>query len=382
MTDPTRANGFGGVIPVGRLHPLVMAALGRGVVAGEWRRYLEMLGKANADEGERRLYPLVASRIDQTALDAAERAPLRSQRRAAMVRHEILFAAAAQIETLLGAARPVLLKGLALQVRLYRERAVRASSDVDIFVPPTEIARTLAQVEQAGWMRTEARPRTCDVDAIAATQTRLTYRMPSGVEVDVHWYPRQVLVFDPAAVEQFTSEVRELDYRGRRWRIPSDTWLLFEAIEHGLTWNQVTPTRWLTDAVDLLEAEDAAVDWQALVTMADRARLGLVFAAALKVMAGYCGQVPEAAIERLEARRAGMRERIYLRCRLKPPLAPLHGLLLSGSHLLLRGRGSVWRRIANWPGYYRASALKCVSWADVAARAAEKIRHRGSRIRD
>jgi hypothetical protein len=274
--------------------------------------------------------------------------------------------------------RPVLLKGLALQVRVYRDRAVRASSDIDIFVSRRNLAHTLAQVEEAGWMRTEARPSTRDIEAIAATQTRLTYRMPAGVEVDMHWYPRQVLEFDGWAVSRFAETARDVQYRGRSWRIPSDTWLMFETIEHGMTWNQVTPIRWLTDAIDLLQADETAVDWDELAELAERARLGFIFETALNVMAGYSDRVPAGVIDRLKGGRVSVAERLYTRCRLKPPVAPLHGLLLSGSHLLMRGPGSVWRRLERWPSYYRASALKCVSWGDVAMRAMEKLGVRAS----
>jgi hypothetical protein len=375
MPKPSNSNGYGGVLPAGRLHPLVRAALGRGDSVAEWRRYLELLGTDAADEGERRLYPLAAQHLPERTLSREELAPLRAQRRAAFVRGEILFAAAEEIEDLLSRAgvRAALLKGLALQIRVYGEQIVRASSDIDLYVTVSELAACLDAVASAGWMRTEARPRTGDAAIIASTQTRLTFQMPSGTQVDIHWCPRQPLEFDRQLVAEFTDDLTERSYRGRSWRIPSDLWLLFETIEHGLAWNEVTPIRWLADAVQLLDRDDVDLDWDRLCHLVERTHLRLSFATALSVMRHYTDHVPQVAIDRLVATPPGLLERLYTRCRLMPPPAPFYGLMLSGSHLLLRGPGGWSQRIARWPGYYRSSALKCLSWPDVGKRAVEKL---------
>jgi hypothetical protein len=375
MLRPSRSNGYGGVLPTGRLQPLVMAALGKGDPAAEWRHYLALLGTDRADEGERRLYPLAAPHLPDGALSADQLAPVRAQRRAALARREILFAAAAEIDDLLGRAKVgwALLKGLALQIRVYGERTVRASSDIDIYVAAGDIVPCLRAVEAAGWIRTESRPRTRDAAIIASTQTRITFQMPSGVQADIHWCPRQVLEFDQPLIDEFTADLTERAYRSRRWRIPSDLWLLFETIEHGMAWNEVTPIRWLVDAVRLLDQEDAEVDWDRLCWLVQRTHLNLSFATALSAMRNYTDRVPQAAIERLAGSRTGLFETLYTRCRLSPPPAPLYGLMLSGSHLMLRGCGRWPQRIAKWPAYYRSSALKCLSWSDVAQRAMEKV---------
>jgi hypothetical protein len=374
MPKSTQANGCGGVLPVGRLHPLVAAALGKGDPDAEWRSYLMLLGQETSDEGERRLYPLAAPHLSEQRLSRAELAPMRTERRTATVRREILFAAAAQIDDLLARAglRPALLKGLALQIRVYGEGAVRASSDIDLYVDRADIEQCLGLVDRAGWIRTEARPRTRDAAFIASTQTRLTFQVPSGVLVDIHWYPRQVLEFDPQRADQFSADLAARTYRGRQWRIPSDLWLLFETIEHGMAWNEVTPIRWLVDAVQLVEQSDADIDWDRLCRLIEQTHLNLCFATALSAMRGYTGRVPQSAIDRLTAQRATLLENLYMRCRLRPPPAPLYGLMLSGSHLMLRRPGTWAQRIARWPGYYRSSALKCLSWGDVAKRAVEK----------
>jgi putative nucleotidyltransferase-like protein len=375
MSKSKRSNGFGGVLPVGRLNHLMLAALGRGDSVAEWRRYLDLLGTNAADEGERRLYPLAAQHLPEGALSREELAPLRAQGRAAFVRREILFVSAGDIDDLLNRAgvRAALLKGLALQIRVYGERTMRASSDIDLYVAVSDLEACLKAVAAAGWMRTEARPRTGDAAIIASTQTRLTFQMPSGTQVDIHWCPRQSLEFDRQLVDQFTDDLNERSYRGRSWRIPSDLWLLFETIEHGMAWNEVTPIRWLADAVQLLDRDDVDLDWDRLCHLVERTHLNLSFATALSVMRRYTDRVPQVAIDRLAATRPGLLERLYTRCRLMPPPAPFYGLLLSGSHLLLRAPGGWSQRIARWPGYYRSSALKCLSWPDVGKRAVEKL---------
>ena len=375
IVRPTAANGFGGVLAVGRLRDLVAAAAGADEPATAWRRYRAAPGAEAADEGERRLYPFVGSRLDAAALADPAYAPIRTQRRAAHVRHELLFNAAEELADLFGTAgiRPIFLKGLAVQIRAYGDRVIRASSDIDIFVAPDELGRCLALIEQAKWVRKEERPRTGDPGLIAAMRVKMTWRMPRGVLVDIHWVPREPLEFDAALTADFVASAVARDYRGRTWLIPSDPWLLFEAIEHGVTWNEVTPIRWLIDALAILRIADTPMDWDRLCALIERNRLTRIFAIGLGALADYGDDVPESVIARLSRQDISLMERLYTRTRLTLP-GPLITICTSLSHVLLRHPARPWRRAAAFPAYYRMRTLRCMTWSEVAGRALGRFR--------
>lgn len=372
---PSRANGFGGVLPAGRLGDLVAAAAGGGDPVAAWRRYRAALGAATADGGELRLYPFVGRRLDAATLATADFAPIRAQRRIAHVRHELLFAAAGEVADLFAGTdiRPVFLKGLALQIGTFGDAVIRASSDIDLFVAPDMLAPCLALVEQAGWIRKEERPRTNDPALIAVMRVKMTYRMPCGVQVDIHWVPREPLEFDRAMSSAFVEAVVVRPYRGRDWLIPSDLWLLFETIEHGVTWNEVTPIRWLVDAMAIIGKPDACIDWTALCDLAERTRLTRIFDIGLGELRRHDAAVPLEAIERLARARPSLLERLYTRSKLARP-SPLNTIGVSTAHFFLRSPMPRRRRVIGFPAFYRMRALRCMSWSEVGGRALERLR--------
>jgi hypothetical protein len=376
---PSRANGYGGVFPVGRLEDLVRAAAGPDAPLAAWRRYLERPGAAAADEGERRLYPLVGARLAGQPLSAAEEAPIRAQRRAATVRQAMVFDAAARIDDLLRAAgvTPVFLKGVALQVRVFRERAIRASSDVDIFVAPGELAACLRAVEAAGWARVEAWPRTGEPQVMARVLMQANYRMPNRMLVDVHWMPRAVMEFDADAQARFVAGAVDREWRGRVWRVPSDTALLFETVLHGLHFNTVTPIRWMTDALALLATDDCAVDWEALLALAADTRSRARLALGLGALGAYTDAIPPRVLTCLAAARLSSLERFEARRVLAGRTPVVSGLAMAASHYFLRSREPLARRFAGFPAYYVRRGLKCLGWADVGARIGQRFMGRG-----
>ncbi|AHE51810.1 nucleotidyltransferase family protein [Sphingomonas sanxanigenens] len=375
---PTAADGHGGVLAAGRLADLVDAATGPHDAMAAWLRYRAALGDVVADEGERRLYALVAHRIDAARLPPADLALIRAQRRGARARHELLFDAAGQLADLFAGAgiTPVFLKGIALQIRVFGDTVIRASSDIDIFVDRAALAPCLALIEAAGWTRKEDRPRTDDPDRIAAMRVKITYRMPGGVFVDIHWVAREPLEFDAALSAAFAGATVMRAYRGRQWLIPSDLWLLFETIEHGINWNEVVPIRWLVDALALLRLDDADIDFDRLCTLVEQARLERIFSIGLGEIARVGGKgeiVPPAVLDRLAGARRGSRGRLDLRARLTRP-SPLVTIGASLSHYLLRHPAPPLLRLLGYPAYYRMRALRCMTWAEVIGRAVARIR--------
>jgi hypothetical protein len=138
--------------------------------------------------------------------------------------------------------------------------------------------------------------------------------------------------------------------------------LLFEAIEHGLRWNEVTPVRWLVDAVSVIEAPHCSIDWDALMARIDRNRLTALFAIGLNTLARYTDAIPPAVLDRIRRQRPAWCERRHARLVLQEPRHWLQWFERAAWHYALRGPGSPVRRLITFPGYYWRRKLRRHAW--------------------
>ena len=212
-------------------------------------------------------------------------------------------------------AIPVMLsKGIVLACHHYPSPGMRPMSDVDLVVPQEAALRALDLLEQDGWkMAADAlthwgRRRQ---EMLALISGVNLYHEAEG-ELDLQWR----LVHEclsGAADRRFWTGAVPITIGERRVLRPSPTDLLFHVIIHGTRPNQLSPIRWIADAVMILRREGTLIDWNALTTFAREMRLsrrlgiGLAYlseamkvdlpASALAACQGKPGWV-----ERLEAR--------------------------------------------------------------------------------
>jgi hypothetical protein len=107
-----------------------------------------------------------------------------------------------------------------------------------------------------------------------------------GLVVDLHWH----LLFEclsPDADVDFWSAAERLDDGSGPLCLLGPTDQLFHACLHGykhqVDWEQIPPIRWVADALTILTAAGARIDYQRLGRLARERHLGL----ALKLTLGY-----------------------------------------------------------------------------------------------
>ena len=110
--------------------------------------------------------------------------------------------------------------------------------------------------------------------------------------------------------------------------VPAPADLLFHICVHGLRWSPVHSGHWVADAVRIIRSAGERLDWDVVLSEAERRRLGLQMTQALAVVRerGHV-DVPRAVIEKLERQPASWRDR--LECRLKGrPVQSVGGLFV------------------------------------------------------
>jgi len=221
----------------------------------------------------------------------------------------------------------LVIKGVALACRYYSGPGLRSMEDFDFLIKPESALRVLNYLKASGWKMPQWFDRQRRADKIPTSLLFCKHADPirhdNGVEIDLHWNLMPALCgrevnepFWDAAVPMRLpdgSEVRTLE--------SSD--LLFHCCLHGLLWMPVPPTRWIVDAVILLQDVES-IRWQRLMGLAERFRYTLWLGTALEYLASTFprqANIPEGIIHSLVERAHSAEEMGEHKERMQPSLS-------------------------------------------------------------
>ncbi|NOR61142.1 MAG: hypothetical protein GQ535_01440 [Rhodobacteraceae bacterium] len=304
-----------GIFPEGRLHHLVLAACGSADPQSAWRAYADALGDGFPNEGELRVFPLVADRLGGDLSQQPLAKYLESARRWARMQAMLNQQLSGQIGALFQAEGIPLMwtKGAALVARTDQRPELRPSADIDALFRWEDVDRVLELGEAQGWkprlglMKNKARARYAN--------TELSYNIGARGELDLQWRPRMAFTYDTQIQPWLWQDpTRAEDKTGTPYA--SDTWLLIEVLDHGLSANDVHPIRWVIDAVRLLEWRHASIDWEMFAEIVTRNKLHYSFYIGLQAVAKYSPHIPQTVLEQLQNTRVTYLDREELKARL------------------------------------------------------------------
>jgi hypothetical protein len=198
----------------------------------------------------------------------------------------------------------LMLKGVPLVLSYYRSHGVRPMADVDVAVARRQLDDTIAILRSLGWRAAEEP----NPDVICFRHS-VAFIAPDGTQLDLHW--RVLDESGPDAEGFFWSRVEGLDFIGTAVLQPDPTTLLFQVVVHGIRWNPEPPVRWIPDALTILRARGADIDWPSLVALATSLRLSNRVGRGLAYLADEFGApVPADVVDRLRTSRTSLVERI------------------------------------------------------------------------
>lgn len=202
----------------------------------------------------------------------------------------------------------IVLKGLALVARYYREPGARPMADVDILVPPSTIGAAGELARALGWT-----PWHRVTPAFMRVKHGVALDDGAGGVCDLHWR-----AFDEAgdagADDEFRAAAVDVAFRRSRLRILSPTDQLLHVCGHAARWAPVPGIRWVADAVVILR--EGPIDWPRFVAQADRRRFLLRMREMLYYLRTAFGAgVPPAVLADLASRPVSMLEHLEYRIR-------------------------------------------------------------------
>jgi len=335
----------------------------------EWRRDVAL---EDLDRQGFRLLPLAAHRVAPHLADDALLARCRGIARRTWVRNQELLAAAAPVVRALGAEGiPVLLlKGAALAAECYGSLSLRPMNDVDLLVPTSDGARARGVLARLGW-----RPGYAIAESRLARIHALGYRDDRGREIDLHWHALWECC-QPEADRALWERARPVTLGPvQALRLdPADE--VLHVCAHGLRWSDPPAVHWVADLVLHLRVHAGRLDWTRVLEQATTRSLSLQLAITLALAADRFGApVPAHVLTALRARHPGLRERLEVAARMRPP-ALLRGLFLHWcDHRRLSEEEPAWRRLTGFPRHLQA-AWGVPSAAHVPAVALGKVARR------
>jgi hypothetical protein len=284
-----------------------------------WERWRATVDFDEIDHGSTRLLPLVYRNLGTEAFDAEVGGRMKGIYRRAWSHNQMLFRrAAAAIAVLTEAGiETMVLKGASLSVLAYGSAGVRPMDDVDVLVPIECRVEAVETLRAAGW-----RPEKADAETWARVHHSMGIEGPEGGNLDLHWFS----LWQPARDEPLWQRAVPLELSGVPTLAPCPADQLLLVCVHGTPWSPLPPFRWIADAAAVIRSSGEDLDWDRLVSEAERRQLTAASAAALAYLRGEFGlAVPAAALERLRAAPASRHERAAFRaaCRPDGPLRTL-----------------------------------------------------------
>jgi hypothetical protein len=198
--------------------------------------------------------------------------------------NQLQFQACTQVlQSLHGAGIATLvLKGAALLCRYYPDQGVRPMGDFDVLVPKRQVVQAIEVLDQLGW-QPAGHPREALTPAYFAIRHAQGFANPAGRQLDLHWH---VLVTSLSAEtdSHFWDAAIPLEVHSVATQALNPTDQLLHVCVHGIAWAPVPPVRWVADALTVLRAAQTEIDWNRLVSMAQRAHCSLQLSAALSYL--------------------------------------------------------------------------------------------------
>jgi hypothetical protein len=222
-------------------------------------------------------------------------------------RNTMLFTDAAELlRTLSSADIPtMLLRGAAIAIGYRRDVGIRAMNDMDVLVPPGELDRALSLARASGWHPPLA------AQPLERRIAAAPVRNVDGRVVRLHWQPSANLSLPGTRWDELWQRAVPIRVRDTATYMPSAADHFVHACVDGARANSGSSLRWIADAMAILSAPSAELNWDIAVAEARRLRVSLLLSDALRYLEQTLDAiVPRLALSALRSTPATFRDRM------------------------------------------------------------------------
>ena len=324
---------------------LLKAALLRGPEALDaWKEWHNETDREALDFGSHRMLPQLYRNLQKHGVTGPELATFRNVYQYYWYKNKVLFHRATE---LLRSFRKygidtMVLKGAGLVSLYYRDPGLRPMQDFDLAVPISQATRAMDLLERFGWRSQFRAP-----EKRISIRHSTPYDNAEAQHIDLHWH---VLgeCWNFRRDEGFWRRSVPATIDGQPTRTLDGTDQLFHVCAHGVEWQEVSPIRWIADAMIILETAPLEIDWDRILQLVETYRLGLpIYDGLSYLQRKFHAPVPEGILKRLHLIPATESERFGYRVRTEPITEPTTGEILRQlkyEYFWLTGDVPIWRR--------------------------------------
>ncbi len=306
---------------------LLRAALLEGEPAlaawNEWRRTVNI---AVVDYGSHRMIPQLYRNLQRHGVKDPLMDRLKGVYRYYLYKNEILMH---RIGNLLAAfedagINTMVLKGAALIPLYYRESGLRPMLDADVLVHARQAEQAMELLARLRWKPVRCTRPQMDIPIFHSTP----FEDDGGRQLDLHWHLFWEC-FNAKEVDEYWEKAVAITVGRVQTLALSPTDQLLHTCWHGARWNEVPPIRWVADAMAILGAAAAQIEWASLLKKAQRHRITLPVKDSLEYLKKtFDAPVPDTLLKSLSAVRISKTERENYDLVLNPKTPPTTGKIL------------------------------------------------------
>ena len=282
----------------------------------EWRRTIDI---DVVDYGSHRMIPQLYRNLQRHGVKDPLMERLKGVYRYYLYKNEILLH---RIGTLLAAfedagIQTMVLKGAALIPLYYGERGLRPMLDADMLVHAHQAEQAMELLQRVQWKSVRAQPQTY-IPIIHSTP----FEDDGGRQLDLHWHLFWEC-FNANDDDEYWKNAVPIQIGGTQTLALNPTDQLLHTCWHGARWNEVPPIRWIADAMAILAASSAQIEWPSLLKKAQRHRIVMPIKDSLQYLKStFDAAVPDTLLESMSAVRISKIERENYEVSLNPLAAP------------------------------------------------------------
>ena len=313
--------------PTPRQQLLLQATLWQGEKARRaWDAWRAQIDIENLDEGSTRLLPLLLHNLKQHGISDPLSTRYKSVTRYTWYRNQMMFGRAAKLLRAFEDAgvKTMILKGTPLILLYYKELGLRPMNDFDLMVPTKQSGRALELLEEWGW-DPDIEEHLEGSDEFLTFRHAHAFRNADDQSIDLHRHLLSRCCWEHAD-DEFWQAAIPIELQGVKTLAlcPSDQ--LLHVCLHAMEWQSVSPLRWVSDAMVILQAAQNCddpkmqIDWQRLEKFAASHRVHLPLHDGLKFLREKMdAPIPDATLSVLQRMKSTRAERLEYSASMRPP---------------------------------------------------------------
>lgn len=289
----------------------------------EWRRSVNI---DVIDYGSHRMVPQLYRNLQRHGVKDPLMDRLKGVYRYYLYKNEILMH---RIGSLLAAFKDagietMVLKGAALIQLYYRESGLRPMLDADVLVHAHQAEQAMDVLARLQWQPLRYPQPRMRIPIVHSTPFEDNGRR----QVDLHWHLFWEC-FNASDDDDYWKDSIPIQIGGVQTLALNPTNQLLHTCWHGARWNEVPPIRWVADAMSILAASSAEIDWPSLLKRAQRHRIILPVRDSLEYLKKtFDAPVPDTLLKSMSAVRISRIERENYEVTLNPMAPPTTARIL------------------------------------------------------